>query len=71
LNFVAEGMPTVSEVCESFGLQDIEIDYAEEEYQSISTYKQFQQQVRPLIQKENPKVQVVQHIAVISFIKDN
>lgn len=47
--------PTAVEVCESYGLQDVEIDYNEEEYQNIN-YKQFQQLVRPIIQKENPKV---------------
>jgi len=49
-------MPSVEEVCESFGLQDVEFDFASEDFQSITTYKQFQQLVRPLLQKENPKV---------------
>lgn len=49
-------MPTVAEVCESFGLSDVELEYTEADYQNLTTYKLFQQHVRPLLAKENLKV---------------
>jgi chromodomain-helicase-DNA-binding protein 4 len=52
-------MPTALEVCESFGLQDVELDFASDDFQNINAYKQFQQLVRPILQKENPKVLII------------
>jgi len=48
-----QNLPTVAEVCESFGLVDVEVDPGDS---NLSTYKSYQQFVRPLIQKENPKM---------------
>lgn len=53
--FIA-GMPSVEEVCQTFGLQDVSIDYTDADYQNLTTYKLFQQHVRPILAKENPKV---------------
>ena len=50
------GMPSVEEVCSTFSLQDVDIDYEDPEFQNLNSYKLFQQHVRPIIQKENPKV---------------
>ncbi|XP_071050567.1 chromodomain-helicase-DNA-binding protein Mi-2 homolog isoform X2 [Onthophagus taurus] len=50
------GMPTIEEVCSTFGLTDVELEYSETDYQNLTTYKLFQQHVRPLLAKENPKV---------------
>lgn len=49
-------MPTIEEVCNSFDLTDVTIEYSEEDYQNLITYKMFQLHVRPILQKENPKV---------------
>lgn len=49
-------MPSVEEVCQTFGLQDVSIDYTDADYQNLTTYKLFQQHVRPILAKENPKV---------------
>lgn len=49
-------MPSVEEVCSTFGLCDVDINYEDPEFQNVNNYKVFQQQVRPLLQKENPKV---------------
>ncbi|XP_050735075.1 chromodomain-helicase-DNA-binding protein Mi-2 homolog isoform X6 [Eriocheir sinensis] len=51
-------MPTVAEVCESFSLNDVQIEYSDNDYQTLTTYKLFQQHVRPLLAKENPRVPV-------------
>ncbi|XP_069984157.1 chromodomain-helicase-DNA-binding protein Mi-2 homolog isoform X8 [Penaeus vannamei] len=59
-NFTGGGdqMPTVAEVCESFGLNDVELEYTDSDFQNLTTYKLFQQHVRPLLAKENPRVPV-------------
>lgn len=49
-------MPTIEEVCSTFDLTDVKMDYTENDYQNLITYKVFQQHVRPILQKENPKV---------------
>ncbi|XP_046678885.1 LOW QUALITY PROTEIN: chromodomain-helicase-DNA-binding protein Mi-2 homolog [Homalodisca vitripennis] len=50
------GMPTVEEVCQTFGLTDVDIEYTDADFQNLTTYKLFQQHVRPLLAKDNPKV---------------
>ncbi|KAK9879935.1 hypothetical protein WA026_008444 [Henosepilachna vigintioctopunctata] len=50
------GMPTIEEVCSTFGLTDVNVEYSESDFQNLTTYKLFQQHVRPLLAKENPKV---------------
>ncbi|XP_039301509.1 chromodomain-helicase-DNA-binding protein Mi-2 homolog [Nilaparvata lugens] len=50
------GMPTVEEVCSTFGLTDVTLDFSDEDYQNLTTYKLFQQHVRPILSKDNPKV---------------
>ncbi|XP_047505475.1 chromodomain-helicase-DNA-binding protein Mi-2 homolog isoform X1 [Pieris napi] len=52
------GMPTVEEVCSSFGLTDVDIQYSDADLENLTSYKLFQQHVRPFIVKENPKVPV-------------
>lgn len=49
-------MPTIEEVCSTFGLTDVQIEYSDADFQNLTTYKLFQQHVRPLLAKENPKV---------------
>ncbi|XKL65519.1 hypothetical protein PGB90_008939 [Kerria lacca] len=49
-------MPTVEEVCNTFGLNDVKIQYTEADYQNLTSYKLFQQHIRPVLAKENPKV---------------
>jgi len=52
-------MPSVEEVCQTFGLQDVTIDYTDADFQNLTTYKLFQQHVRPILAKENPKVVIL------------
>ena len=59
------GMPTIEEVCSTFSLTDVHIDYSESDFQNLTTYKLFQQHVRPLLARENPKV--YSQLELISF----
>lgn len=51
-------MPTIEEVCSTFGLIDVELQYSESDFVNLTTYKLFQQHVRPMLAKENPKVRL-------------
>ena len=51
-----DAQPTVSDVCENFGLNDVDFEYTDADYQNLTTYKLFQQTYRSRIQSANPKV---------------
>lgn len=59
-------MPTVDEVCSTFDMTDVDIEYTEQDYQNLVTYKLFQQHVRPILQKENPKVPVAKLMMLVA-----
>merc|ERR1719206_1375891 len=48
-------MPTVLQVCDQWGLNDVDLEYSDADYTNLTTYKLFQQTFRPRIQAENPK----------------
>lgn len=52
----SSGMPSVEDVCAAFNVVDVDINYEELDAQDLSNYKLFAQQVRPILQKENPKI---------------
>merc|ERR1719370_1288240 len=52
----AQAMPTVLQVCEQWGLNDVDLEYSDADYSNLTPYKPFQQAFRPRIQAENPKV---------------
>jgi len=60
------GMPSVEEVCQTFGLQDVTIDYTDADFQNLTTYKLFQQHVRPILAKENPKVVIAKMMMLVA-----
>ncbi|XP_053689354.1 chromodomain-helicase-DNA-binding protein Mi-2 homolog isoform X2 [Sabethes cyaneus] len=49
-------MPSIEEVCATFDLTDVKIEYTDEDYENLVTYKNFHTHVRPILAKENPKV---------------
>ncbi len=48
--------PSVAEVCEKIGLNDVDLEYTDADYQNLTTYKLFQSTYRQRIQAANPKV---------------
>ncbi|XP_050544780.1 chromodomain-helicase-DNA-binding protein Mi-2 homolog isoform X2 [Daktulosphaira vitifoliae] len=60
------GMPSVEEVCQTFGLQDVEIEYTDADFQNLTTYKLFQQHVRPILAKENPRVVIAKMMMLVA-----
>ena len=57
-----EDMPTVGEVCENFGLTDVDLEYSDADYQNLTTYKLYQQTYRQRIQAANPKVKILRYV---------
>ena len=51
-----EAPPTVAEVCDNFGLTDVDLEYSDADYQNLTTYKLFQQNYKQRIQAVNSKV---------------
>jgi len=47
---------SVKEVCENFGINEVDLDCSDDDYQNLTTYKMFQQAYRLRIQSANPKV---------------
>ncbi|KAI9588380.1 hypothetical protein GQX74_004225 [Glossina fuscipes] len=52
----SSGMPSVEDVCSALNVVDVDIDFTETDLQNLTTYKAFAQHVRPILQKENPKI---------------
>ena len=68
----SEDMPTVADVCENFGLTDVDLEYSEADYQNLTTYKLFQQTYRQRIQGVNPKVKTKSLINIgLEFLTRN
>ena len=59
-------MPSVTQVCEQFGLNDVDLEYSEADYSNITTMKLFQQTFRQRVQSENPKVPVAKIMMLLS-----
>jgi hypothetical protein len=58
----------------TFGLTDVDVEYTEADFQNLTTYKLFQQHVRPLLGKENPKVKrstefTSHHKCILGFLQ--
>ena len=58
-------MPTVAQLCEQYGLKDVDLEYSEADYSNLTTYKLFQQTYRQRIQAENPKVPVAKLMMLV------
>ncbi|XP_065217180.1 uncharacterized protein LOC135843280 isoform X3 [Planococcus citri] len=59
-------MPSVQEVCSVFGLNDVKIQYTEDDFRNLTTYKSFCSHVRPILAKENPKAPIGKLIMLIA-----
>lgn len=57
---------TVAEVCEELDLEDIDYDYTDEDYKTLTSYKLFSQHIRPIIAKANPKIPMGKMITLVS-----
>lgn len=56
----------VLQVCETFGLTNVDLTYTDEDYQTLTTYKTYQQHVRALIARQNPRVPMSKLMMLVS-----
>uniref|UniRef100_A0A182N9R5 Chromodomain-helicase-DNA-binding protein Mi-2 homolog n=1 Tax=Anopheles dirus TaxID=7168 RepID=A0A182N9R5_9DIPT len=61
-----EKMPTIQEVCSSFDLTDVKIEYTEDDFENLITFKLFQTHVRPILTKENPRVPMAKLMMLVA-----
>ena len=56
---------TPDEVCAKHGLNNVNIDYTDENFRQWTSYKLYADQVRPIVLKENPKVSITRLVQLI------
>ena len=47
---------TAEEICSQFGLNNVELEYDEEDYTTLTNYKTFSQHIRPFIIEHNANI---------------
>ena len=57
---------TPDEVCAKHGLNNVNIDYTDENFRQWTSYKLYADQVRPIVLKENPKVSMTRLVQLIA-----
>ncbi|KAG8184140.1 hypothetical protein JTE90_010186 [Oedothorax gibbosus] len=73
---VEKAQKSSSEICTEFGLEDVVLDYTDEDYETLTNYKLFSQHIRPIIAKANPKIAISKMVTLISakwreFLENN
>lgn len=53
------------EICETYELENVDIEFTEEDYQTLTTYKAFCQHVRPMLIEANQKVAMAKILALL------
>lgn len=59
-------LKSVPELLDELGLEDIDYEFTDDDYQTLTNYKLFSSYVRPLIAKANPKLAMSKMVAMIS-----
>lgn len=54
-----------AQLCDEMGITNIELNYTNEDYQNLVTYKLFNQHIRPLLLEKNPKLVMYKMVSVI------
>lgn len=53
------------QLCEDYGITDVEFEYTPEDFQNLITYKLFNQHIRPMILEKNPKLVMYKMVSLI------
>nr|QVX32603.1 CHD3/4/5A [Platynereis dumerilii] len=56
---------TAEEICAELKLNNVEIEYADEDFTTLTNYKLFSQHIRPLITEANPKIAMSKVVALV------
>jgi len=57
---------TPDDVCTKHGLNNVTIEYTEENFRQWTSYKLYADHVRPMVLKENPKVSMTRLVQLIA-----
>lgn len=57
---------TSDEICAEYGLNNVDVEFCAEDYQTLNNYKAFSQFIRPLITKENPKIAMAKLVTIVA-----
>ncbi|XP_071040279.1 chromodomain-helicase-DNA-binding protein Mi-2 homolog isoform X4 [Parasteatoda tepidariorum] len=73
---VEKAQKSSADICAEFSLEDVVLDYTDEDYQTLTNYKLFSQHIRPIIAKANPKIAISKMVTLISakwreFLENN
>lgn len=52
-------------LCDEMGIINVEMEYTNEDYQNLVTYKLFNQHIRPLLLEKNPKLVMYKMVSII------
>jgi len=61
----AKDHKTSQQLCEEMGITNVEIEYTQENFQNLVTYKLFNQHIRPLLLEKNPKLVMYKMVSII------
>ena len=61
-----QAMPTVSQVCDNWDLNNVDLEYSDYDYSNLTTKTLFQQTFRPRIRAENPKVPMLMLMMLVA-----
>jgi chromodomain-helicase-DNA-binding protein 4 len=61
----AKEQKSSQQLCEEYGIQNLDIKYTESDFQNLTTYKLFNQHIKPLIMAQNPKLPMSKMVTII------
>lgn len=59
-------METSEDIAQKFGLANLELEYTEEDFETLTDYKLFRKHIQPLLVEQNPKAQQVKLVNLIA-----
>lgn len=57
---------SVQEICDEYGLVDVDYEFTDADYQNLTSYKLFSQHIRPMIANSNPKIPMSKMVVFVS-----
>ncbi|XP_013407633.1 chromodomain-helicase-DNA-binding protein 4 isoform X2 [Lingula anatina] len=63
---VDKDQKTAEEICQEHGLLNVELEYSDEDFVNLTTYKAYSAHIRPLLAKENPKCPMTKMTSLVA-----
>jgi len=65
LQYFQDGRSPSEKIAEELGVNNIDIEYSDDDFTSLNNYKLFKEHIQPLIQEANPKVPIERMVTLI------